>query len=969
MKRLLLGLIFSSLAFAVQVYRVDPMPVMTTAGNTPVGGSPALYAVANATIALCTDAACTLPATAYTDTTGVTACPVYAPVTLPGSIVCTSLTGAQGQFGFWIVPGTYWYTVTVSSGVRYGPYPISSPTAGVTSAAAGTGITVAPAVGAITITNTGVTSNVAGAGINVAPATGASTISNTGVLSNIAGTAIAVSGATGNVTIDNIGVTSNVAGTGISVSGPTGAVTIGNTGALSFGPAGFPRVGVVVPASGDYQWSLITGPKQGNTNVPQMAGVNSGVAADPLCNDAAGNATTLGCVLPYVLPAATKQLQHLRIKPNTGNLTTTEFADEPYLVSNDYNFTPQASSGDLIAGNTLVTLTPVPNGINWNNGNNNHWLRAVGGTDPTGVCYIVTAGPGTAVSGAAAGTLTLNCAAQHRGAYTLASATNGIQESIYAAPAFSTVFVPAGAHPTYAPIVKPATAKVSIVCAGSDVANINAQFAAGNTLYVDTAYAGYYTQTVRGCGFLPGVVRTSGSELSVINAQYGDFDDLYAGSAYTAFTFENFQSPNIGNLRSTATTHYALELKCTGGSVCGGSIHDLLFSMAAGAPAGIIISAAPASAFAGIKGVNWTVQGGTYNIYANPLDGALNEIQLNNYEGDGATAFSLMFDSGAGGTGNGLGITDARISPAAGGQLAYFGKAYSHISASDWTGSKVGNVPSVTVDGATSVSFHNISIDGGNNAGGADQGLLITAASGQVVTDFSCVGCQFGLRNPPNLGLNITAAAHVGLKFEASDFRGVAAVSDNNTNRTVYSGYVRGVTNVIGTVASGAAITAPINPVFTVSGTTQIVTINGGLTGQSKTLIFTDAAPAGIGTGGNILSTANVAQNGSITLDYNGANWVARGPYRFANAGAGAALAVGGNAITLTHPLHHVGAGLIKTINLAVGLVDGCVDLVPDAAFTYDATGNIVVPAGGGTAVINKLMRVCYDGAKWTPDY
>ena len=55
------------------------------------------------------------------------------------------------------------------------------------------------------------------------------TITNTGVTSAVAGTAISVSGATGAVTINNTGVTSNVAGTGISVSGATGAVTITNS--------------------------------------------------------------------------------------------------------------------------------------------------------------------------------------------------------------------------------------------------------------------------------------------------------------------------------------------------------------------------------------------------------------------------------------------------------------------------------------------------------------------------------------------------------------------------------------------------------------------------------------------------------------------------------------------------------------------------------------------------------------------
>jgi hypothetical protein len=55
-----------------------------------------------------------------------------------------------------------------------------------------------------------------------------------GVSAAAAGDGIAVSGATGAVTITNTGVTRAVAGTGISVSGATGSVTITNIGVQSF---------------------------------------------------------------------------------------------------------------------------------------------------------------------------------------------------------------------------------------------------------------------------------------------------------------------------------------------------------------------------------------------------------------------------------------------------------------------------------------------------------------------------------------------------------------------------------------------------------------------------------------------------------------------------------------------------------------------------------------------------------------
>jgi hypothetical protein len=70
-----------------------------------------------------------------------------------------------------------------------------------------------------------VTSAVAGTGISVSAATGSVTFTNSGVTSIVAGTGISISGGTGAVTVTNGGVTSAVAGTGVSVSAGTGAVT------------------------------------------------------------------------------------------------------------------------------------------------------------------------------------------------------------------------------------------------------------------------------------------------------------------------------------------------------------------------------------------------------------------------------------------------------------------------------------------------------------------------------------------------------------------------------------------------------------------------------------------------------------------------------------------------------------------------------------------------------------------------
>lgn len=87
-------------------------------------------------------------------------------------------------------------------------------------------------------------------------------------------------------------------------------------------------------------------------------------------------------------------------------------------------------------------------------------------------------------------------------------------------------------------------------------------------------------------------------------------------------------------------------------------------------------------------------------------------------------------------------------------------------------------------------------------------------------------------------------------------------------------------------------------------------------------------------------------------------------------AGSSSVLSVSSNIIAPTNAVHHVGAGLIKTITVPASCTVTCwVFLVPDAAFTYDATGNITVASGSGTAVVNRLMTAAWDGSKWTMSY
>lgn len=151
--------------------------------------------------------------------------------------------------------------------------------------------------------------------------------------------------------------------------------------------------------------------------------------------------------------------------------------------------------------------------------------------------------------------------------------------------------------------------------------------------------------------------------------------------------------------------------------------------------------------------------------------------------------------------------------------------------------------------------------------------------------------------------------------------------------------------------------TQPGTPVFAVDDQTVSLSSNGGLRPVAGRLIKLDAGV----TGGPVGVEISEAIGAQLMQQMLGVQAV------------GAVLAIASNTIAPVYGIHHVGAGLIKNITVPPAFANsgGTVDLWPDAAFTYDATGNILLPAGGGTAVVNRIMTFTWDpvAAKWAPSY
>lgn len=128
MEKRLIALLFLASACFGQIVRVDPNPVTMTVGQVPIGAKAPLLAVPGASILVCANATCATAATTYLDSTGSTPCPAGTPLTLASQKLpsCVARADQQGNFGFWIASGNYYYRITLPDGTVYAAYPFTA---------------------------------------------------------------------------------------------------------------------------------------------------------------------------------------------------------------------------------------------------------------------------------------------------------------------------------------------------------------------------------------------------------------------------------------------------------------------------------------------------------------------------------------------------------------------------------------------------------------------------------------------------------------------------------------------------------------------------------------------------------------------------------------------------------------------------------------------------------------------------
>lgn len=262
-----------------------------------------------------------------------------------------------------------------------------------------------------------------------------------------------------------------------------------------------------------------TGPPAGNV-IPIQRGFDGTAAASHV-----SGAVVSGLIDAYHHNCLAAEIEAIEtaLGPNLANVPG--IASSPFVSNAMGNFPAQTPGGSLIVGANVITLSPVPLGVNGTD--TSHYLYVSGGTGTPEAVQIVG---GTAVSGAASGTLIIQCANTHSGAWTIQTATAGMQEAAVKAGAGGHVIVNQ-AGTVYAPT----TLSVSAIVEGSRGATITAS---GSPSSIFTIAAD--NVTIRNVSIVAGTaqyaITNSGTHTGIIVAENKITGSATGAIAFTAGT-------------------------------------------------------------------------------------------------------------------------------------------------------------------------------------------------------------------------------------------------------------------------------------------------------------------------------------------------------------------------------------------------------------------------------------------------
>lgn len=568
--------------------------------------------------------------------------------------------------------------------------------------------------------------------------------------------------------------------------------------------------------------------------------------------------------------------------PNLSNLPT---ATTPSLNSVNYNFTPQTPGGSLIIGSNVITLTPCPLGVAGTHtvaANLPHLLYLSGGTGTAEAAPITG---GTCTSGATTGTVIVTAANTHSGAWTIKSNTTGAQEAVYAAGATGRVALACstldfwGNTASLAALTVPDGYSTSLRgCGGGRNTTIAAHFTTFDWIKYDYVSSGGSVDI--GDFDMEPVSNTfpsSGASIRIRYRTYGTVSNVLMGFSYDGLVAEG--SNNIYKGLNIFAAHRGVTITCDGVVSCQSQaflVGSSIMSSANNATAvyvtdttsGVIIDHSLLAAGGGILP---TAGNTTALKIKGSATGPFNEVMIMNGFLDGNTICADIEGNGASYANNSVQILNMHIACSANGVVA---KNYvqalriqnSSIAAVGGTGAGTGSDRSITLLD----NVRNVTVLGNTMESDGDGCIVL---GGTNATNYDVIG------NKCNGGVSVTTSTYAlyapvsvaSLKIRDNNFSvsgtsalltsgGAGMVATNNT----------GIDDVTPAVATAATLAFPVNPHFTVTGTTGATAVTHPLAaGASGTITATDG-PVVFTSGATIGNTFTLKQNVSASWSWDG---------------------------------------------------------------------------------------------------
>lgn len=450
--------------------------------------------------------------------------------------------------------------------------------------------------------------------------------------------------------------------------------------------------------------------------------------------------------------------------------------DAGALVSTNFSWSRQPGGSVSVGGNT-VTLTPCPAGVAGTN--MVHSLYLSGGT---GTAEVVLITGGTCTSGAASGTITFTAANTHTGAWTIATATAGIQEAMWVGGINSEIYIPGGTHVVRGKLHAPHSQTLS---GGGMLATVLSVTGFTTRFFEATGAAGDAYYNIRNLRISYASNGTSGEAIYLRDQADGNIENVYIDGAYDGVTGDCVRT--AFHAVSIIPRNNAYNILCTvAGSIIGVSgPHIDSGNVSMQSNVGKVFNLS--SVIAGMTITGFQSGLGQYGIFANDSTGAINELTISGSIIDGwsVAGIAMVYTSTTGSArwvvvGNTFG---------AGSSGATIGMKFSTTTA--------GNIQDITVSGntiqcysssATCVDLQGVNgfqVTGNmvNNAVAGGKGIVLDGTAttdGVIVGNTSGVGLNRNDTNPFAYGIFVDAQAHTGIRIAGNYLKGSTADFQNN---------------------------------------------------------------------------------------------------------------------------------------------------------------------------------------------